>query len=160
MKYERIKKLTKLILDIMFFTGIIVLLTLPIWLRFAGTHYSKDIEIHYLAMLIVFAVSGLNGLLIVNELRKMMKTVLEANCFVEDNVKSLRRMARYSLVISIFFFIKVLLVPTPATLIIILVFFIAALFSVVLSCVFQEAVNYKDENDLTIWGGVSCGNRN
>ncbi len=150
MKYERIKKLTKLILDIMFFTGIIVLLTLPIWLRFAGTHYSKDIEIHYLAMLIVFAVSGLNGILIVNELRKMMKTVLEANCFVEDNVKSLRRMARYSLVISIFFFIKVLLVPTPATLIIILVFFIAALFSVVLSCVFQEAVNYKDENDLTI----------
>lgn len=150
MKYERIKKLTKLILDIMFFTGIIVLLTLPIWLRFAGTHYSKDIEIHYLAMLIVFAVSGLNGLLIVNELRKMMKTVLEANCFVEDNVKSLRRMAKYSLVISIFFFIKVLLVPTPATLIIILVFFIAALFSVVLSCVFQEAVNYKDENDLTI----------
>ena len=150
MKYERIKKLTKLILDIMFFTGIIVLLTLPIWLRFAGTHYSKDIEIHYLAMLIVFAVSGLNGLLIVNELRKMMKTVLEVNCFVEDNVKSLRRMERYSLVISIFFFIKVLLVPTPATLIIILVFFIAALFSVVLSCVFQEAVNYKDENDLTI----------
>lgn len=150
MKYERIKKLTKLILDIMFFTGIIVLLTLPIWLRFAGTHYSKDIEIHYLAMLIVFAVSGLNGILIVNELRKMMKTVLEANWFVEDNVKSLRRMARYSLVISIFFFIKVLLVPTPATLIIILVFFIAALFSVVLSCVFQEAVNYKDENDLTI----------
>ena len=150
MKYERIKKLTKLILDIMFFKGIIVLLTLPIWLRFAGTHYSKDIEIHYLAMLIVFAVSGLNGILIVNELRKMMKTVLEANCFVEDNVKSLRRMARYSLVISIFFFIKVLLVPTPATLIIILVFFIAALFSVVLSCVFQEAVNYKDENDLTI----------
>ena len=150
MKYERIKKLTRLILDIMFFTGIIVLLTLPIWLRFAGTHYSKDIEIHYLAMLIVFAVSGLNGILIVNELRKMMKTVLEANCFVEDNVKSLRRMARYSLVISIFFFIKVLLVPTPATLIIILVFFIAALFSVVLSCVFQEAVNYKDENDLTI----------
>ena len=150
MKYERIKKLTKLILDIMFSTGIIVLLTLPIWLRFAGTHYSKDIEIHYLAMLIVFAVSGLNGILIVNELRKMMKTVLEVNCFVEDNVKSLRRMARYSLVISIFFFIKVLLVPTPATLIIILVFFIAALFSVVLSCVFQEAVNYKDENDLTI----------
>ena len=150
MKYERIKKLTKLILDIMFFTGIIVLLTLPIWLRFAGTHYSKDIENHYLAMVVVFAVSGLNGLLIVNELRKMMKTVLEVNCFVEDNVKSLRRMARYSLVISIFFFIKVLLVPTPATLIIILVFFIAALFSVVLSCVFQEAVNYKDENDLTI----------
>ena len=150
MKYERIKKLTKLILDIMFFTGIIVLITLPIWLRFAGTHYSKDIENHYLAMVIVFAVSGLNGLLIVNELRKMMKTVLKVNCFVEDNVKSLRRMARYSLVISIFFFIKVLLVPTPATLIIILVFFIAALFSVVLSCVFQEAVNYKDENDLTI----------
>ncbi|MCF2569441.1 DUF2975 domain-containing protein, partial [Mediterraneibacter glycyrrhizinilyticus] len=40
--------------------------------------------------------------------------------------------------------------PTPATFIIILTFFIAGLFSYVLSFVFSEAIRYKEENDLTI----------
>ena len=150
MGYERIKKFTKVILDIMFFSGIAVLITLPIGLKYAGIYYSKAIGTHYLSMLLIFALSGISGLLIVNELTKMMRTVLEKNCFVHDNVKSLRKMAKISLAIAVLFFIKVLILPTPATFIIILVFFIAALFSVVLSCVFQEAINYKDENDLTI----------
>ena len=41
-------------------------------------------------------------------------------------------------------------IPTPATFVIILTFFIAGLFSYVLSMVFAEAVRYKEENDLTI----------
>ena len=48
------------------------------------------------------------------------------------------------------FIFKLFFVPTPATGIIILVFFIAALFSQVLADVFEKAVNYKEENDLTI----------
>ena len=40
--------------------------------------------------------------------------------------------------------------PTPATGIIVLVFFIAALFSKVLAYVFAEAIRHKEENDLTI----------
>lgn len=52
--------------------------------------------------------------------------------------------------IVIMFIFKLFFVPTPATGIIILVFFIAALFSQVLADVFEKAVNYKEENDLTI----------
>ena len=52
--------------------------------------------------------------------------------------------------IFIMFIFKLFFVPTPATGIIILVFFIAALFSQVLADVFEKAVNYKEENDLTI----------
>ena len=37
-----------------------------------------------------------------------------------------------------------------AMLVVILVFVIAGLFSKVLACVFDEAVRYKQENDLTI----------
>lgn len=150
MDYEKIKKFTKLILDIMFFSGIVVIATIPVWLRWAGENYSAKIKEQYWMMMIVFAVSGLCGLMIVNELRKMMRTVLEENCFVEKNVRSLRMMAKFSIIIAVFFTVKVFFVPTPATVIIVLVFFIAALFSVVLSCVFQEAINYKMENDLTI----------
>lgn len=150
MEYEKITKFTKLILDFMFFSGIVVFATVPIWLKFAGIYYSQKISEHYWLMLIVFAASGLFGLLIVNELRKMMRTVICQNCFVTENVCSLKRMAKYSICISVFFAVKVLFFPTPATLIIVLVFFVAALFSTVLSCVFREAIDYKNENDLTI----------
>lgn len=150
MDYEKIKKFTKLILDIMFFSGIVVIVTIPVWLGWAGEHYSEAIMEHYWLMMIVFAVSGLSGLMIVNELRRMMRTVVEHNCFVQNNIRSLRMMAKFSLIIAAFFLVKVFFFPTPATLIIVLFFFIAALFSVVLSCVFQEAVDYKNENDLTI----------
>lgn len=150
MEYEKIKKFTKVFLDIMFYSGIVVLITVPIWLKWAGNHYSKAIGEYYISMLFIFAASGICGILIINELRKMMRTVVEKNCFVRENIRSLRRMGKESLCISAFFIIKVFFIPTPATMIIVLVFFIAALFSVVLSCVFQEAVNYKEENELTI----------
>lgn len=48
------------------------------------------------------------------------------------------------------FFIKICVLPTPATGVIVLVFFIASLFCEVLAYVFDKAVNYKEENDLTI----------
>lgn len=150
MDYGKITKLTKIILDVMFYIGIVVLITVPVWLHFAGKYYSASIKENYWLMLIVFAVSGLCGIFIVNELRRMMRTVIEQNCFVDANVKSLRMMAKFSIIISVFFLVKVAFLPTPATCIIVLVFFVAALFSMVLSCVFQEAINYKLENDLTI----------
>lgn len=150
MQYERIKKFTKLFLDMMFYTGILVLVTVPLWMKYAEKVYSPEFAKYYLPMVIVFLVSGFCGLGIVNELRKMMTTVLSENCFVQQNVTSLRKMAKVSIVISVAFVVKIMFIPTPATFVIVLVFFIAALFSIVLSCVFQEAINYKEENDLTI----------
>lgn len=53
-------------------------------------------------------------------------------------------------VITVLFLIKLFLLPAPATFIIVLIFFIAGLFSHVLGLVFSEAIRYKEENDLTI----------
>lgn len=150
MEYEKITKFTKTILDFMFFCGIVVLITVPVWMKLVEKYYSDVIKTHYWMMIIIFISAGVNGVIIIGELRKMMRTVLEQNCFVQNNVHSLRIMGKLSILISAVFCVKVFFVPTPATLIIILVFFIAALFSIVLSCVFQEAIDYKKENDLTI----------
>ena len=79
-----------------------------------------------------------------------MKTVVEEKCFVWENVKSLELMAIFSISISVFFTGKMFFVSSPATLVIIVVFFVAALFSQVLSFVFRDAIIYKEENDLTI----------
>jgi hypothetical protein len=59
-------------------------------------------------------------------------------------------MGYYAFVIALIMLAKLLFVVTPATLVLVLVFIIAGLFSLVLSQVFDQAVTYKQENDLTI----------
>lgn len=150
MEKERMNTFTKIILDVMFYSGFIVLATLPFTLKLAGRYYSRQLSDNFLSMLLIFAVSGVCGLMIIAQLRRMMRTVIAGACFVSDNVRSLEVMAKLSLVIAVAFIIKMFFVPTPATAVIVLVFFIAALFSQVLANVFAEAIRYKEENDLTI----------
>lgn len=143
-------KFTKFILDIMFFSGILIFITLPLSLKLLGRYYSDSINEHFLFMLAIFGASGIFGILIIGQLRRMMKTVLKESCFVYENVRSLSTMAVLSLCIVVMFIIKLFVLPTPATGIIVLTFFVAALFSEVLAHVFAQAVCYKEENDLTI----------
>ena len=145
----QVARITKGIIDFMFYAGILVCLTLPISLRYLGT-YCPHYKIFYIPMLILFLISGMLSILIIQELRSIFRTVLNEDCFVKENVKSLRRMGNYSFCIAAVSAVRLLIVVTPATLVIILVFIIAGLFSKVLTDVFDQAVTYKLENDLTI----------
>lgn len=145
----QVARITKGILDFMFYAGILVCLTLPISLRYLGTYF-PHYKIFYIPMLILFLISGMLSILIIQELRSIFRTVLNEDCFVKENVKSLRRMGNYSFCIAGVSAVRLLIVVTPATLVIILVFIIAGLFSKVLTDVFDQAVTYKLENDLTI----------
>ena len=98
----------------------------------------------------LFFIAGVFAVMIIAELRKMFQTVLQQNCFIQQNVTSLKKMGYYSIIISFATMIRLFYIITPSTVIIIIIFFIAGLFSFVLSKVFQQAVNYKQENDLTI----------
>lgn len=147
---QRLLRFTKFVLDFMFYSGFIVFLTLPLSLKFLGKYYYGIISKYFLFMLAIFGASGIFGILIIRQLRKMMETVIQESCFVYENVKSLNTMAVLSLCIVVMFVIKLCVLPTPATGVIVLVFFISALFCEVLAYVFAEAVNYKEENDLTI----------
>lgn len=150
MRDQKIIKLTKIILDFMFFSGIAVTITMPLLLKLAGNYYAKIFQVEYIPMVLIFTPASLFGVMILGQLRKMMKTVEDENCFVWENVKSLERMAVYSFMISVLFLGKMFFVSSPATGVIIIVFFVAGLFSQVLSFVFRDAINYKEENDLTI----------
>ena len=136
---EKLIRVTKLLLDVMFYSGIAVIVTLPLSLRYAGIYYSRAFQEYYALMIVI-----------IGELRKMMRTVMQKNCFIYENVKSLEVMGITSAVIVLLFFLKCFFLPTPATFIVVLTFFIAGLFSEVLSFVFREAIRYKEENDLTI----------
>lgn len=144
-----ITKITKWMLDFMFYAGILACLTLPVTLKFLG-EYFPHYKIFYFPMLVLFFISGIFAILIILELRCIFRTVLNENCFVKENVQSLKRMGNYSFCIAAVSVFRLFIVITPATLVIILVFVIAGLFSKVLSNVFDQAVTYKLENDLTI----------
>src|SRR5699024_7102546 len=102
---------TKVLLDVMFYSGILVTASLPFTLKLAGKYYSQDFAEHYIPMLAVFLVSGVCGLVIVYQLRKMIRTVIARDCFVEGNTKSLKLMGKTAFVIAAVYIVKVFTVP-------------------------------------------------
>lgn len=149
MKKETIIKLTKYFLDFMFFGGIAVTASLPISLKFIG-RVREHVAEHYGEALIIYFVLGIAAIVLIRELRRMFRTVLEKKCFVYANVESLRKMAKWSAFIVIMSIVRSFVYLTIAMGVVILVFTIAGLFSLVLSFVFEEAVGYKEENDFTV----------
>ena len=146
---DSLTRFTKLILDFMYFSGIAVTATLPFSVKFLGK-YILFYETYYYQQLIIFLFAGILAVLIIGELRKLFRSVLKDDCFVRENVVSLKRMGTYSLLIALLCVIRACIHFTLAISVVILVFIIAGLFSKVLSSVFDKAVTYKLENDLTI----------
>lgn len=140
---------TKYLLDVMFFSGILVTITLPVSIKVIGTCFPHLIE-HYEESVVIYFVLGVAAVVLLRELRKIFKTVLDNNCFVQENVISLRKMGNWSFFIALMSVVRSIVYVTIAMAVVVFVFIIAGLFSKVLACVFEEAVRYKQENDLTI----------
>ena len=143
-------RFTKAVLDIMFVLGILITATLPFLMKTYGKYVEPGIEKYIWQNSVVLGLCGIFSLMIVWELRKMFKTVIADDCFVRNNVTSLKKMSIYSVGIVVFMAVKCLFNTTLATMAIMMVFIIAGLFSRVLAQVFDKAVTYKLENDLTI----------
>ena len=140
---------TKYLLDFMFCSGIVVTATVPFGIKWLGK-YLPGLEAHYEANVIIYFVLGIAAVVLIRELRKIFNTVLEEDCFVPENVVSLRKMGNWSFFIALMSVVRCIVFVTIAMGVMILVFGIAGLFSKVLAFVFEEAVRYKEENDLTI----------
>ncbi|MDE7287841.1 MAG: DUF2975 domain-containing protein [Lachnospiraceae bacterium] len=140
---------TKVLLDFLFYTGIIVTVFVPFIIIKYGD-YNSYFAHNAPQLSVIFILSGIFAVLIIRELRRIFKSVLQDDCFIRENVKSLNKMGSYSFLIALITCCRLYLYITPAVIIVILVFIIAGLFSKVLSYVFDKAVTYKLENDLTI----------
>ncbi len=149
MKKDKVTVFTKALLDFMYYAGIVVALTLPVSLKWYG-NYNFYFRQFYLELVLLFFLSGMFAVLILRELRKMFRTVLADDCFIRENVKSLDRMGNYSFAIALITVGRIFLYLTPAVMVVILTFLVAGLFSKVLAQVFDRAVTYKVENDLTV----------
>lgn len=146
---DKLTVFTKILLDFMYYAGIIITAFVPFIINGYGKYNSYFGE-NVPQLSIIFMLSGIFAVLIIRELRRLFKSVLANDCFIRENVKSLNRMGTYSFFIALITCGRLFLYLTPAVIIVILVFIIAGLFSKVLSHVFDKAVTYKLENDLTI----------
>ena len=141
--------LTKVLVDIMFYGGIVCCIAVPFVMptlaAFLG--YSPDIVIPYTVILML---SGFCSLYIVWQLKAIFKTLLGGNPFVEKNVSCLRRCSVASFLIATIYLVKISIWFTIASSIIVIIFALLALFCLTLKDVFKQAIAYKEENDWTV----------
>lgn len=144
-----IARFTKILLDVLFYAGIAVTVSVPWTMRWAAGFYpsfSERLTLHTA----LFLLAGVCAALILFELRRILQTVVSGDCFVRRNVASLSRMAYYAFAIAALMAVRLVVFFTPGLLAIVCVFVLAGLFSLVLAQVFDRAVSYKQDNDLTI----------
>lgn len=149
MRKETLTIWTKYLLDFMFYAGIAVTATLPFSVRKLGEWQPYLVQ-NYEETVIIYFVLGVSAVVLIRELRRIFRTVLDGNCFVQENVVSLKKMGNWSFFIALMSIVRNTVYLTVAMTVVILVFIIAGLFSKVLANVFEEAVRYKEENDLTV----------
>lgn len=149
MKVNPLVRFTKYLIDFMFLSGIFVCVGVPFIFKEAGK-FMPIFKDNYIPFCIIFMIAGVFALIILWNLRKIFQTVISEDPFVRENVVALKRMGICAFIIALIMLIRLFFVITPAALVIILVFLVAGLFSLVLSQVFDQAVTYKQENDLTI----------
>ena len=118
------------------------------WIK--GTKYLLDFMFYTGVLKYAYFVLGIAAEKLLWELRKIFETVLAENCFVQENVVSLRKMGNWSFFIALMAGVRSIVYVTIAMGVVIFVFLIAGLFSKVLSFVFEQAVAYKEETDWTI----------
>lgn len=142
--------IVKYILDLIFIGGIGILLSLPISLKwYLGLMDTRTSENYYFLLGFLF-VTGIFALIIVHEIRKLLKNLNKRNPFVINNVKSLNRIAAASLIIAACYVLKIIFYNSFLTIIVMMVFIIAGFFSIILAEVFRQAVLVKEENEMTI----------
>lgn len=141
----KVSQITTVLVNIMFYGGILACILTPFGTKLYG-YTGKE----YLIQTCVILLSGFASVFIMYQLKRIFKTLTVGNPFVMDNAFSLRRIAVASFIIAAVYVVKAFLLFTPATFVIIVIFITAGLFCLTLMSVFTKAVEFKEENSLTI----------
>lgn len=150
-KGNRFSEFLEIALLILFFIGILAVLTLPFWVRwYIGFNYGTFSQPLYLKMLIILYISGILAVISVWECRGILHNVNQGCPFIMDNAKRLRRIAWCFFPIAVIYFISIFLIPSPFVLLVGAAFAFGCAILFLLSELFRQAVQYKEENDLTI----------
>lgn len=151
-KHSVVHHITKFLVDLLFFSGIICCAFVPYFVRLFGAYFSlfPTTGAYYWFYTILLLLCGLAAVYILFNLKCMFRTLLGGNPFVKQNISCFRKMAVACALISVLFFIKCFVMFTIASAIVVTIFTLACLFCLTLKDIFKQAIFYKEENDLTV----------
>ena len=144
-----ISSLVNLLLKVIFVLGVIVIICLPKLLDWYVSYFPADHVIYY-PMLIVLYLSGIMALFAVFGLIKLFETLKKNTPFITENVKHLKAISICCLIIAIIYLVGIFVFQSAFVVVIFIMFTIASLAFLILAELFKQAVEYKEENDLTI----------
>ncbi len=139
----------RICLQLVFIGGTLILITLPFLLNYYLQLFNLPTDI-YPPTLTLLYVSGIPALIIIYQFIKLFESLKDANPFVTKNSNYLKTSSFCSLIIAIEYFISIFIFKSVFTIIIMMIFIIAWIGLYILSELFKQAINYKEENDLTI----------
>lgn len=143
-----ISSIIKICLQTIFILGIIIIVFLPLVLKQYMLYINPGLE--YYPSLILLYVSGIPAIILVYQFIKLFKSLKEDNPFIQNNVKALTIASICSLIIAIEYIVGMFIILSVFAIIITGVFAIAWLGLYILSELLKKAIDYKEENDLTI----------
>ena len=147
-----IGSILKIFLQVCCYVGIIILIVLPVLLKYLG--------FNIIASMFVIYPNGVVLLLITRNFIKLFDSLTKNKPFCKENVKILKKTGKISFIGGIFWLIDIVYqilfvvnndIVFIATLgFLSILFFGVAIALYILSELFEQAYNYKEENDLTI----------
>ena len=152
MKEPLSSKLLEIALYVVMVLGIAGVLTLPLFLENYTWYFYGVVRLEssYRVFILMFlTVTAVLGLWIIGEMIVMLRSIPEGP-FVKKNVNALNRVGLVLFALAVLFIVKCLLYVTLLTLGGACLFIIAGLFAFTLANLFKQAINFKEENDLTI----------
>ncbi|HMM19379.1 MAG TPA: DUF2975 domain-containing protein [Selenomonadales bacterium] len=140
----------KYLLDMILVVGAACIIGLPAGLKWGFENITWTAGENYWFLLVFLFGTGVLGIGMVFELRQMFRRINEHNPFQRQNAASLKRIAVMALFISAAYIIKIVLYISFLTIIVAIAFLVFGLAGLVFSELFRQAVEVKEENDLTI----------
>lgn len=146
-----LSKVTLGLLYVTFLLGAAFLCLLPRLLPFIlfPDGHAPELGVAYGVSMACWALGALLGLYILFTLIRMMQSVA-GDPFIRKNVLRLRNMGFAALAMTALTLVVVLLYFRPMQFLVMVAELLCALFSLVLRGVFEKAVEYREENALTI----------
>jgi len=148
-KPTTVHRVTKILVDIMFYGGIAVCIALPFVLPAVMRFFEHPPEMRIPYTIILLA-SGIPAVYIVYQLKQIFKTLLGGNPFVYRNISCLRKSAVVCALIALVYLVRITFWFTVGSLVVVVIFALLCLFALTLKDVFKQAVAYKEETDWTV----------
>jgi hypothetical protein len=106
-KNSFVHHLTKLLVDIMFYGGIVCCVLVPFLVKWSSGYFGYEKSV-VLPFTIILLGSGIAAVYIMYNLKSMFKTLLGGNPFVWSNVSCFRKLAVASFAIALLYIVKCL----------------------------------------------------